>query len=61
MADLERCVNLFVGQLDADELAAFKRAVKEGKARYDYSGPGGLLGLAKVKLLSAYWQEGDDA
>ena len=44
---------LFVGSLSSDEIAAFDREVEAGRARRSYEGAGGLLGLAKVKILSS--------
>ena len=44
-----RVAGLYVGQLDPDELEAFKRCVDEGSARRDYHGVGGLMGMAKVR------------
>lgn len=42
---------LYVGMLDADELRWFEEQIAVGNARRDYDHPGGLLGLAKVKIL----------
>lgn len=50
--DLETMENAFglcVGQLDYDENLAFERLCKEGFARRVYSGPLGLMGLAKAE------------
>jgi len=53
VSDLTRLDGLFVGMLTEDEVEAFSRAVKEGKARRSYEGGGGLMGLAKVRLNAA--------
>jgi hypothetical protein len=53
-ADLEflsGCGGLFVGMLDADELAAFDRLCEAGLAQRTYEGAAGFMGLAKVELL----------
>jgi len=50
MTELERVDGLFVGQLDADELQRFERAVEDGDAYRSYEGGSGLMGLAKVRL-----------
>ncbi len=44
---------LYIGMLDADEMESFNQCVKDEIACRDYSGPGGLLGLAKVKYTGA--------
>jgi len=49
--NLDRLDGLYVGLLDSDELAVFEQAIKDGKACRSYEGPGGMLGLSKVKLL----------
>ena len=49
--DLARLAGLYVGQLDADELAAFDAACRDGTARRVYEGAGGFLGLAKVGVV----------
>ena len=41
---------LHVGLLDPDELRDFNAACDAGVAQRDYRGPGGMLGLAKVKF-----------
>ena len=46
--DVMRLHGLFVGQLDAKELAAFARLVNAGWAHRSYEGAAGFLGLAKV-------------
>jgi hypothetical protein len=50
MSDLDRIEGLFVGQLNAEELEIFLRAVKEGKASRHYSGGPGFMGLARVRV-----------
>jgi hypothetical protein len=42
---------LYVGQLTDAELLEFERLIQEGRAVRAYSGAGGLMGLAKVKIL----------
>lgn len=49
--DLEYLDGIFVGMLDADEIALLDKAVEEGVAWRSYEGVGGLLGLAKVRLV----------
>jgi hypothetical protein len=39
---------LYVGQLSADEMATFEKAIDAGLAFRDYDHSGGILGLAKV-------------
>jgi hypothetical protein len=51
--NLERLEGLFVGQLDAEEMELFERAIKLGCARRNYEGAGQLLGIAKVRLVYA--------
>ena len=41
---------LYVGQLSEGELRMFDQAVKDGWAVRSYNGPGGWLGLAKVRI-----------
>ena len=48
---LYRINGLYVGQLDEFELAAFEQACRNHDATRSFDGPGGLFGLAKVKLL----------
>jgi len=50
--DIVHHVNgLYVGQLNEEELQAFNRACKAGKATRTSSGAGWLLGLPKVMVL----------
>lgn len=42
---------MFVGSLNAEELVLFEMACARGFARRSYEGAGGLLGLAKVRLI----------
>lgn len=49
---LQRINGLHVGALDRQELQAFNQAVAAGLAKRDYSGPSGILGLAKVLILT---------
>jgi hypothetical protein len=42
---------LHLGSLTATELSALSRLVVAGLADRDYSGPGGFLGLGKVRML----------
>lgn len=46
---MEGAFGLCVGQLTDDENRAFERLCKEGFARRVYSGPLGLMGLAKAE------------
>ena len=39
---------LYVGQLNAEEMATFEKAIDTGLAFRDYDHSGGILGLAKV-------------
>jgi hypothetical protein len=49
--EIVRNVNgLFVGMLTPEEMDAFNYLVAKGVARRDYTGPGGFMGLAKVRL-----------
>lgn len=43
---------LYVGMLTPEEMAWFEQQIAEGKAARDYSGPGGIFGLAKVKITN---------
>lgn len=43
---------LFVGMLDAEELAIFNEACKRYEAQRSYEGAGGALGLAKVRVTA---------
>ena len=43
---------LYIGLLDKYELESFERCIQDKLARRDYTGTGGLLGLAKVKCLN---------
>jgi len=49
--DLDRMDGLFVGLLDQDELRVFNDAVAKGWATRSYEGGGGMMGLAKVRLV----------
>jgi hypothetical protein len=51
MEAVQRLVGLYTGQLTPEELELFEMAVGAGRARRDYSGPGGFLGLSKVALV----------
>jgi hypothetical protein len=51
MSDLERIDGFFVGQLDANELRTFTRAVQDGEAVRSYEGGAGFMGLAKVRVV----------
>jgi hypothetical protein len=51
MTDLDRIDGLFVGMLDLEEYEAFTQACKNGLACRDFEGVGGLLGMAKVKII----------
>lgn len=42
---------LFVGQLSADELEAFTRLERLGKAYRSYEGVAGFMGLARVRSV----------
>lgn len=44
---------LYVGMLNDDELESFERCIQDQIALRDYDGPGGFLGLAKVKFIGA--------
>lgn len=48
---LYRIDGLFVGLLDKEELAIFDDACRHYEARRSYEGGGGLMGLAKVRLI----------
>lgn len=41
---------IFVGMLNADEIALFDEAVEQGIAHRSYEGAGGFMGLAKVRF-----------
>ena len=43
---------LYVGMLDNGEIESFNKCVKEGYAVRDYNHQGGILGLAKVKVIN---------
>ena len=43
---------LYSGQLTEEERAAFNYLVSEGKALRSWEYPGGMLGLAKVRLVT---------
>jgi len=60
-AELARLDGLFVGMLNEAELEAFEVAVKQGKARREYSGASGFMGLAKVRAIHTCDVCGDDA
>lgn len=49
--DLDRMEGMFVGQLNEHELRVFNNAVAKGWAERSYEGGGGLMGLAKVRLV----------
>jgi len=55
--EVGRLNGMYVGQLDSDELAAFDRERKAGRARASYNHAGGFLGLAKVEVLFPSSQE----
>jgi hypothetical protein len=42
---------LHVGMLTPEELRWFEAEIKAGRAYRSYEGAGGLIGLAKVKLI----------
>ncbi|MCP4410753.1 MAG: hypothetical protein GY807_24035 [Gammaproteobacteria bacterium] len=42
---------LYVGILDEDEIQALNILEEAGEAMRSYEGPGGFLGLSKVRLL----------
>ncbi|GBU18081.1 MULTISPECIES: hypothetical protein [Methylobacterium] len=44
---------LFVGQLDADEYAAFQRMCRQGLVERRYPGLAGFMGLATITLTDA--------
>ncbi len=46
------CNGLFVGMLERDETEAFNRLCELKLAARSYEGTGGLMGLAKVRLLA---------
>ena len=48
--NIANCDGLYVGLLTPEELAEFNLWVAAGKAWRSYQGPGGELGLAKVRI-----------
>ncbi|UFS77183.1 hypothetical protein LPB73_07345 [Tardiphaga sp. 37S4] len=48
---LHRIDGLYVGMLDADELELFDSACKRNEASRCYDHAGGIMGLAKVRLV----------
>lgn len=48
---LEHMEGLFVGLLDDDEAQVLEDAIERGRAMRSYEGAGGLMGMAKVRLL----------
>ncbi len=46
---LRRIDGLFVGMLDAPEIAKFDELVRAGLAYRSYEGAGGIMGLAKAR------------
>lgn len=48
---LSRIDGLFVGLLDDEEMEIFDAACRKSEARRSYEGAGGLMGLAKVRLI----------
>ena len=46
--DVTEIRGLYVGQLNAEEMATFEKAIDLGLAFRDYDHPGAILGLAKV-------------
>lgn len=49
--ELSAIDGLYVGMLTVDEIEMLNHAVAEGRAIRSYEGPGGLLGMAKVRVL----------
>ena len=49
--DLPWLDGLFVGQLSEEERLTFEQGIKAGLAERSYSGVGGFLGMAKVRVL----------
>jgi hypothetical protein len=49
---LDEMHGMFVGLLTADEVKKFNKACDEGKAMRSYTGAGGVMGLARVRLLN---------
>jgi len=52
-AFISRIDGLYVGMLDADEMAEFNDLCSRGLMRRDYGGTGGFLGLAKARAVAA--------
>lgn len=50
--ELRNCRGLFVGMLSPEEAQAFEEACELKVARRSYVGGGGMMGLAKVELLT---------
>jgi len=45
---------IFVGQFNQEELAAFHRAVDEGKMEHSYEGVSGFMGLATARKIYSW-------
>ena len=62
IGEVRRMAGQFVGSLHEHDIRLFQRAVDAGLAYRSYEGAGGLMGLAKVRLIDraiALAEQGD--
>ena len=54
---LESIKGLYVGMLSEDEMEFFNQCVSDGMAYRSYEGTAGLMGLAKVRVTEAHYND----